>query len=131
MFVETVGTSRSVIKRDKLWRSYFLLWSSEEFIKNWLIFLESPIPTSSQSALFYQHVTDIVFKSLIKQHYQVSSEYNDTTTIDDHQRKALWYAAGYVCRHVRNKLECSRHMLKEELILCLLTVTKGGEFEES
>ena len=68
---------------------------------------------------------------MIKQHYQISSEYNDTTTIDDHEREALRYAAGYVCGHVRNKLECSRHILKEELILCLLTVTKGGEFEDS
>lgn len=131
VFVETVGTSRSVIKRDKLWRSYFLLRSSEEFIKNWTTFLESAIPSSSPSALFYQHVTDIVFKALIKQHYQISRECSDTATIDERERKALWYAAGYVCRHVRNKLERSRHTLKDELILCLMTLTKGGEFEES
>ena len=69
-----------------------------------------------------------MFKSLITQYYQNSIEYNDTAIIDDHKRETLQYAAGNVCQHVRER---SRHILREELILCLMTLTKGGEFKES
>ena len=37
---------------------------------------------------------------------------------------ALRYAAGYVCRHIRKKIEASNHPLKEEMTLCLMTMVK-------
>ena len=128
LFVGTVTTSSSVIKRDKLWKSYFLLRSSEQFVELWHSFLE--LAAQPKSALFYQHITDIIFKSLIKQHYQVCLESADVATMDCRERNALRYAAGYVCRHLRSKLEKSNCSAKEELILCLMTLTKGGNFEE-
>ena len=41
------------------------------------------------------------------------------------------YAAGYVCRQLKKKIECGRHPLKEELILCLMSLTKDGQFTEA
>ena len=45
VFVGTVGAKKSIIYRDKLWKEYFLLRSSEHFTKEWDKFLDS-IPTT-------------------------------------------------------------------------------------
>ena len=37
---------------------------------------------------------------------------------------ALCYAAGYVCRYLRKKIECTKHDFKEEIVLCLMSLTK-------
>lgn len=96
--------------------------------KKWDDFLE-PISGKS-SPLFYQHVMEIIFKSLIKSHFQISSDNTTTATMNNHKKNALRYAAGYVCRHLRKKIENSSHALKEELVLCLMTLIKGKGFTE-
>ena len=73
---------------------------------------------------------------MIQQHYKISSDHNevddiDTHNITQHEGNALRYAAGYVCRQIRKKIERGKHALKEELILCLMSLTKGGEFAEA
>ena len=118
--------------REKLWRNYFLLHSSEEFIKLWTVFLNSAnlIPTSS----FYQHLTDIVFRKMIQDHLLFSSPTNSDkitiTPISYQEGNALRYTAGYVCRHLRKKIECGSHKLKEELVLCLVALVKDRSSEE-
>ena len=104
--------------------------SSNTFINHWTSFLNNilllPTPT------LYQHLTAVIFKLLIQQHYQVSSdEVDDSHDLTQHEGMALRYAAGYVCRQLRKKIEHGRHILKEELVLCLMSLTKGGEFTET
>ena len=73
VFVGTVGAKKSIINRDKLWKEYFLLRSSEHFTREWEKFLDS-IPTTKPKGarpLLYQRLTDIIFKELIKEHYQI------------------------------------------------------------
>ena len=36
-----------------------------------------------------------------------------------------------MCRHLRNKIERSSHHLKEELVLCLMTLVKGVQYLEN
>ena len=132
VFVGTVGAKKSIINRDKLWKEYFLLRSSEHFTKEWEKFLES-IPTTKPKGarpLLYQRLTDIIFKELIKEHYQICDESIKNVSLDERETNALRYVAAYVCRHLRRKLEQSNGPRKEEMILCLMTLTKGGEFEE-
>ena len=105
MFTGIVTTFSSVIKRDKPLKRYFLLRSSERFVKLWHEFLE--LAAQSKSALLYQNVIDIIFKSLIKQHYQICFESIGVATMDCCERNALRYAAGYVWRHLRSKVEKS------------------------
>ena len=50
--------------------------------------------------------------------------------MDDGEKQALRYVAAYVCRQLRKKLEKSSDAKKEEMVLCLITLTKGGEFNE-
>ena len=85
----------------------------------------------SSTALFYQHVTDILFRLLVKSHYQIANNSNPTVSLNDQEANALRYAAGFVCRHLRNKIERSTHILKEELIVCLMTLVKGVQYPEN
>ena len=93
-FKGTVKSSGStIICRDKLWRSFFLLRSSSSFINHWTFFLNkillSPTPT------LYQHLTAIIFKLLIQQHYQMASKkVDDAHDLTRHEGMALRYAAG-------------------------------------
>ena len=125
------STGSTIICRDKLWRNFFLVRSSNDFISHWTSFLNNiillPTPT------LYQHLTANIFKLLIQQHYKISSDHNahDAHDITQHEGNALRYAAGYVCRQLKKKIERSRHPLKEELILCLMSLTKGGQFTEA
>ena len=40
---------------------------------------------------------------------------------------ALRYTAGYIYRHLRKQLERSNHEVKEELVLCLMELTKDKD----
>ena len=85
----------------------------------------------SSSALFYQRVTDVLFRLLIKSHYQIANNDEASSTLNDLEANALRYAAGFVCRHLRNKIERSSHHFKEELVLCLMTLVKGVQYQEN
>ena len=57
----------------------------------------------------------------------------ETPAVSSTEANALRYAAGYVCRHLRRKLEKGSHPLKEELIIYLakLVRSEGDSSEES
>ena len=44
--------------------------------------------------------------------------------------RTLRYPIGYVCRHLRKKIEEQNHELKEEPILCLVSLLKASDNEE-
>ena len=74
------------------------------------------------SPIFYQYITDDIFKQLVKQKYPLpatSMEAHSLPPLDYQEQNAVRYAAGYVVRHLRQSLERGSHQLKEELILCL------------
>ena len=56
---------------------------------------------------------------------------HDTSTglqpLTENERNALRYTAGYICRHLRTQLERGNHLMKEELILCLMELTKDKD----
>ena len=131
VFTGTVKSNKAtIINRDKLWRNFFLLRSSTSYRKLWEDFLEPILSEKSSSALFYQHVTGELFKQLVKSHFQVENNSKDAASLSDQEGNALRYAAGYVCRHLRKKIENSTHNLKEELIICLMTLVKGVQYPE-
>lgn len=131
VFTGTVKSNKAtIINRDKLWRNFFLLRSSTSYRKLWEDYLEPILSEKSSSALFYQHVTGELFKQLVKSHFQVENNSKHTASLSDQEGNALRYAAGYVCRHLRKKIENSTHNLKEELIICLMTLVKGVQYPE-
>ena len=40
------------------------------------------------------------------------------------EANALMYVAGYVCCHLRKRIEASAHPLIEEMVLCLMSMVK-------
>lgn len=115
----------SNFKKDKLFRSFFLMRSSRVFVDKWEKFLKS-VPCAA-TPVMYQHVVDLIFEKLVYAKFQVSSSESDPTDIEpitENEANALRYAAGYVCRHLRRKLENGNHHLKEEMILCLMALVK-------
>ena len=112
-----------------MWKMFYQLRSSDEFIQQWSDL--SVTANNPMQPVLYQHLTDLIFRILIDDHFKV--EYIDqdgTSEITHDEASALRYAAGYILRHVRENLEKGHHELKEELILCLMALTKDRNSEE-
>ena len=116
---------------DKLWRKFFLLRSKPEFINCWTTFIKATGLTVRP--VVYQHLTDVIFRKFLSDHFKI--EYLDSTTDDDlemrkNEKGVLRYIAGYICRHLRQKLERESHQFREEMILCLMELVKCKDSEE-
>ena len=112
----------SSINRDRLWQSFFILRSSEEFTKLWEKLLSeakvNPTPT------LYQQLTTLMFNEDIRKATKIESSSSQAVEpLTNNEGNALRYTAGYICRHLRKQLERSNHDMKEELVLCLMELT--------
>ena len=97
--------------------------TSSSFVKQWTKFLVG-VDTPVEPVLF-QHLTDVVFITLVENHFKLEylePESDDVPTSDENN--VVRYIAGYVCRHLRDCLEQENHELKEEMILCLMELTR-------
>ena len=107
----------SSTKKGKMWRAYHQLRTAVTFRNDWKVFLHNSISQQAHPA-FYQHVTSMVFKELMKTEYPLSppdiAEHPDRPLTFE-ERNALRFVAGYVCRKVRTKLEATSLPEKEEL----------------
>ena len=108
------------VKRERMWEAYHKLRTSEVFKIKWVVFLKN-LAAIGPCPIFYQYVTDQVFKDMILQHFQVNTETGNgahsETGLTYEEVNALRYSAGYVPRALRKKLERGSHPLKEELVL--------------
>ena len=104
-----------------MWEKYYQLRSTDEFALNWKAFLL--LSGTEATPTLYQHITDLVFNHLISTNYatQVPATPTETTpsAIDYKEKNAIRYIAGYITRSVNRKLLDSKHLLKDELSLCL------------
>ena len=108
--------------KEKLWREFYLLRCSKEFIKQWTDFL--PTTTPPIEPIIYQHLTDVVLKFLLQDYFKIEYLNEEAAEMNENERNALHYVAGYVCRKLRTKIERENHKLKEEMILCLMDLVK-------
>lgn len=74
----------------------------------WVVFLKN-LAAIGPCPIFYQYLTDQVFKDMILQHFQVNAETGNRayseTGLTYEEDNALRYSAGYVPRVLRKKLE--------------------------
>lgn len=114
-----------------MWHQYHQVHTTSSFRERWSKFVE--LTTKQQaSPVFYQYVTDVMFKELITNHFPVESRPSTTqrdVSISNEERNAIRYAAGYTVRALRKKIEASSHPLKEELILALVELIGDDEDE--
>ena len=122
------GSSKSQQKkREQIWRAFHKLRTSKPYVAKWVQFLESST-SLTPCPIFYQFVSDSAFKARIKAQFVVDQSPATICTQGlSYEENALRYAAGYIPRALRRKLERSSHCLKEELILCLEDLTEDQE----
>ena len=116
---------------DKLWRKFFLLRSKPDIISRWTAFIKATGVTVKP--VVFQHLTDVIFRKFLNYHFKI--QYLDDTVDDDlemrkNEKGVLRYIAGYICRHLRQKLERESHEFREEMILCLMELVKSQDSEE-
>ena len=111
--------------KEKIWKQFYLLRSSKEFAERWRQFL--PNTTPPVKPVLYQHLTDLIFKSLINNHFKIVYLDQEPAEMNANERNILRYIAGYICRKLRTKIERENHELKEEMVLCLMELVKDGE----
>jgi len=114
---------------DKLWKKFFLLRSSSDFIQRWMAFIK--LTALAVKPVLYQHLTDIVFRRSLEEYFQMEylSEHDGTEDeeLTGNERGVLRYVTGYICRHLREKLERGSHPFKEEMVLCLMELVKSDQ----
>jgi hypothetical protein len=74
------------------------------------------------SPIFYQRVTDILYKETILRPIEEDQPVVDSAKeafLTFEEKNALYFTAGYVPRALKKKLSKSAHPLKENLICCL------------
>ena len=104
--------------------------SSEAFIKNWVNFLE--LAKVTPTPILYQHVTDLVFREMVHNHFVGSRSLCDEgqpREVTQHEGSRLRYAGGYICRQLHKKIERGNHQFKE-LVFCLMTLVKDRSTDQ-
>ena len=120
--------------REKMWGHYHTVRTSDSFIQLWVEFLTevkiSPLPS------LYQHLTDIIFKDLVKLHFRIYEEASTSETesqqdIAYEDANAIRYVAGYVCRKVKSSLkQKSQSPRTEELLWAMWDLVEDVEPED-
>ena len=119
-----------VSNRQQMWGLFHKARTSPSFTAAWDRLLCETLGMQQASPIFYQYVTDVLFKEQVKQQYPLSESATKSSSLpllDFQERNAIRYAAGYVVRHLCERLERGSHPLKEELVLCLADMCKDDE----
>ena len=119
------------VRREKMWGHFHQLKTSNTFQASWQKFLVEGVGVHA-SPILYQYLTDNIFRVMIREHFplQVTEQvegYSSQPKLSYEVQNALRYAAGYIPRALRKRLERSSHPLKEELLTCLLDLTEDDD----
>lgn len=114
------GGSTFKAKREKMWGTFHRIRCDEEYRGIWQDMMKKSVGCNA-SPIFYQYVTDKLFRKLIITRFPVQGSGSDSssksTELSYEEDNALRYVAGYVCRAVRKQLK--REKASEELFLSL------------
>lgn len=104
-----VGGVSSVLKREKVWGKFHSLRVSQGYINFWKVFLEI-IGCGVPDPAFYQHVSQHIFTSLLKDMFPVpdvpsTSTSTAVSSLDFNEKSAIRYVAGYVCQKLYRKMK--------------------------
>ena len=122
------------LNREEMWRKYHIFRTSKDFFILWGQFLNDSINTGGP--IFFQYITDHVFKLVIKRRFpipQLCDTVADTDACLSYaEQNALRYAAGYIPRNLHSKIKRSSHQNKESLSMCLMElIEEDGVSDDS
>ena len=119
-------------RREKMWANYHEIRTSSGFLSRWSSF-STLVVGEPTTLILTQHVTSLMFRDMIQQRFPIekgTSTSNDLPPLSNVEENALHYAAGYVCRNIRKKLERFSHPLKEELILGIMDLLDSTDDDD-
>ena len=119
-------------QREKMWANYHKIRTSSSFLSRWSSFTTLAVGRPA-TLILTQHLTMLMFREMIRQRFPLEkgpSTTEDLPPLSGEEENALRYAAGYVCRNLRKKLERSTHPLKEELILGIMDLLDDDDDDE-
>lgn len=101
----------------------------------WSTYYKIRISPTFRHPNLYQHIHNRPSKHMVERHVDgivpINSKEDSTEPMTRIDECALRYAAGYVCKHLVDKLKKSSHPSKDKLIWCLhkLEIESYGEGE--
>ena len=122
----STATKVFTVNKEKLWKDFFQLRISQEFVKHWTEFVA--VVDEPVKPVLFQHLSDLIFRMLIEQHYRVvHQDHEEFGELTENENAALRYVAGYICRHLRKKIQRSRGdaKSKEEMIMYLMQLIRN------
>jgi len=125
------ATKVFTVNKEKLWKGFYQLRISQEFVKQWTDFVT--VVDEPVKPVLFQHLSDLIFRMLIEQHFKiVHLDQEQCGELTENENAALRYVAGYICRHLRKKIQRSRGdaKSKEEMMMCLMQLVRNKETEE-
>ena len=120
VFSRIKSTVRPRVQREKMWGYYHIVRSSLLFRQKWIIVIDN-IPGGTPSPIFFQYVTDKIFRQLVKIRSPVEtlrSTHHNRDELTFEEESGLRYAAGYVCRTLKKKFITNTTMIEciDELV---------------
>ena len=106
-FSHVTSTLRHRVQREKMWGYYHVVRSSLPFRQKWIGILEK-IPGCEPSPIFFQYVTDNMFRQLLKIRFPITtvqSTHQHSGGLTAEEASGLRYAAGYVCRTFEEEVQ--------------------------
>ncbi len=123
--------------REKMWMKFHAARTSKDFLLSWEKLMKESLEKTA-SPIFFQHITDVIFKKMIKQYTPVSLEASQgearATNLTYEEENALYYTAGYVIRETKRKLDkktcgtVDNPAITGELNCCIVELSE--DFEE-
>ena len=97
------SSERRPLNREKLWKALWSVRSSSCFITHWVALSETA--SASVTPILYQHLTDLIFRKLVREKYGMKEQINSADSPESSYNEAnvLRYAAGYVVHHISEK----------------------------
>jgi len=105
---------------SRMWGVLLQTRSSTQFLTAWERLMMLTLGKRA-SPIFFQYLTDSIFKEMVKQKHpppQHNEAVEPIPPLTYEEENALYYAAGYVIRHLRQRIEKGSSPLKG-LLVCL------------
>ena len=107
---------------EKVWDAFHRERCSDKYKQLWSGFLLESIRCSDINPIFYQSITDSIFKVMLRQklpikerdHHEVQKE-----LLSYEEKNVIRFIGGYILRPLKKKMERSLQPLKKELLLSL------------
>ncbi len=108
-----------------MWSTYHAVRTSKRYHEMWTSLLKHI--SAPSSPILCQHLGDTMFEDLIALHYPKSDSCSVTSkALTLEEMYGLRYAAGYIVRAMKKKIQKSTHPLKSDIQLCIFDLLDEG-----